>query len=647
MLLKYIRMVNFRQYYGDNTVEFSCDLDKNVTIILGKNTSGKTTMVQAFNWGLYGQAKFKTQMLLNENIANDMKSGDKEKVIVEIGLIHNNIDYKIERIQEYQCVNRGDIRSTSQKKSMSYKKIDGQTKTIDGFEIDNSINKILPEGLSSYFFFDGERINNISKKQDVTASIKGLMGLDVLESARDHLSKCKSVFTKALDLEGNEKAISAQNNIDSQKNKLEKIKDDIDNVSAQIEYYQEVKEQAAIELRENAETSALQSKKENLQRAVIGLEGDYNNSTIDLIGKFNKNAFAYFATPMIRAALDLVRNTSYVSESIKGMHSDSINQLLSRGYCICGTKLETGSEATAHMLKERDMMPPKSIGTYVAEFSESSELYLSNSEDYHNDISQKYKDLRRYKKDISRAKAEYDQLSQSLLDKKDTRVLEENYRTASKLLKTKEDEKSNLEGRKAICENEIRNYQKIFDSLVKSSEKNNFINTCIEYTQNMYDWVNSSYLVKEEDIRSRLEYKINNIFGRMYHGKRMIKIDKNYKVYYSDVNTDESGGLETVKNFAFIAGLVDLARDRIAEKSQDEYDLGTEAYPLVMDAPFSTADEKHVSNISRILPEIAEQVIMVVMEKDWTFAQIEMEERVGKKYIINKETETKSNISEI
>jgi len=647
MLLKYIRLVNFRQYLGDNKIEFSCDVDKNVTIILGKNTSGKTTLVQAFNWGLYGQAKFKTPMLLNENLSNTMTSGEKEKVIVEIGLIHNNIDYKIERIQEYTCVSKGDIRATSQKKTMSYKKDDGQTRTIDGFEIDNSINKILPEGLSSYFFFGGERINNISNKQDVSASIKGLMGLDVLESARDHLSKCKGVFAKALDLEGNEKAIAAQKNIESQKIKLEKIKDDIENVNAQIEYYQEEKEKAAIELRDNAETAALQNKKETLARAIVGIESDLNNGVTDLIGKFNKNAFSYFAKPLIYASQELIKNTNYVSESIKGMHADSINQLLERGYCICGTCLSEDSEAVKNLIRERDLMPPKSIGTYVAEFNETADLYLSNSEDYQNDISQKYKDLRRYKKEFSKATAEYEHLSQSLLDQKDTRILEENYRTASKMLRSKEDEKSALDGRKAICENEIKNYQKVFDSLVKSNEKNNFINSCIEYTQSMYEWINTSYLKKEEDIRSRLEFKINNIFGRMYHGKRMIKIDKSYRVFYSDINTDESGGLETVKNFAFIAGLVDLARDRIAEKSQDEYDLGSEAYPLVMDAPFSTADEKHVSNISRILPEIAEQVIMVVMEKDWTFAQVDMENKVGKKYIINKETETKSNISEL
>ncbi|MPN56730.1 hypothetical protein SDC9_204422 [bioreactor metagenome] len=90
--------------------------------------------------------------------------------------------------------------------------------------------------------------------------------------------------------------------------------------------------------------------------------------------------------------------------------------------------------------------------------------------------------------------------------------------------------------------------------------------------------------------------------------------------------------------------MVDLAREKINAQEKDDYNLEPESYPLVMDAPFSKADEKHVSSISKVLPEIAEQVIMVVMEKDWTFAQTEMEDRVGNKYRLVKGSETLTTI---
>lgn len=41
MLIKQIALKNFRQYKDLQVVEFSCDKEKNVTVILGDNTSGK------------------------------------------------------------------------------------------------------------------------------------------------------------------------------------------------------------------------------------------------------------------------------------------------------------------------------------------------------------------------------------------------------------------------------------------------------------------------------------------------------------------------------------------------------------------------------------------------------------------------------
>lgn len=55
MILQKLEMNNFRQYIGEQTVEFSTDPEKNVTVLIGVNTSGKTTIVRAFEWCLYGK----------------------------------------------------------------------------------------------------------------------------------------------------------------------------------------------------------------------------------------------------------------------------------------------------------------------------------------------------------------------------------------------------------------------------------------------------------------------------------------------------------------------------------------------------------------------------------------------------------------
>ena len=58
MLIKSLKMQNFRQFKEITAVDFSCDPEQNVTIILGDNTFGKTTLLQAFNWCFYEQPRF-------------------------------------------------------------------------------------------------------------------------------------------------------------------------------------------------------------------------------------------------------------------------------------------------------------------------------------------------------------------------------------------------------------------------------------------------------------------------------------------------------------------------------------------------------------------------------------------------------------
>ena len=90
MLIKSITLHNFRQFKGKQKLEFSSDSDKNVTVLLGDNTFGKTTILQSFNWCLYGVADFpkdsNPEFLLNLEVANEL-AGVQQKCEVYVELI--------------------------------------------------------------------------------------------------------------------------------------------------------------------------------------------------------------------------------------------------------------------------------------------------------------------------------------------------------------------------------------------------------------------------------------------------------------------------------------------------------------------------------------------------------------------------------
>lgn len=106
MIIKSITLNNFRQFKGKQKLAFSSDSSKNVTVLLGDNTFGKTTILQAFNWCLYGVADFpkdsSPDFLLNLEVANELAGvQQKSEVYVELILEHKGLEYIILRKQPY------------------------------------------------------------------------------------------------------------------------------------------------------------------------------------------------------------------------------------------------------------------------------------------------------------------------------------------------------------------------------------------------------------------------------------------------------------------------------------------------------------------------------------------------------------------
>jgi len=295
MILKSLKLNNFRQFKGESIIIFSNDPNRNVTIILGDNTHGKTTILQAFNWCFYGKANLDNpNSILNYIVEDSMKDGDSEDVITEIILEHENMEYTITRSQKALKAN-GKIVYARQNLEISFKQEDGQTKPIKMEKCEKVINSIMPEGLSSYFFFDTERVQNISERKDLTDSVKGLLGLTAISNAIKHLGNksAKSTvigkFYAALDLDKNGKAEKVLAIMQDASQRREVISQRLKTLDEEISYYENKVEKLDRILRENATTAELQQEEQELKRDI-----DKENIALDkLHSRFHKE-FNYY-----------------------------------------------------------------------------------------------------------------------------------------------------------------------------------------------------------------------------------------------------------------------------------------------------------------------------------------------------------------
>ena len=187
------------RYKGKNTIEFSCDPQKNVTVVLGDNTVGKTTIAQAFRFGLY-EAIFAERgkrqedyQLLNNDILAMMNADSRASVSVEIVAEDEKQQYDIRREITYLRAYPQMVAKEVYKKvtlEISDKENPENCISVAPEKIEEVINEMFPRNLSHYFLFDGERWHDVTVN-GVRASIKEsvhiLTGLSAYQKAIWHL----------------------------------------------------------------------------------------------------------------------------------------------------------------------------------------------------------------------------------------------------------------------------------------------------------------------------------------------------------------------------------------------------------------------------------------------------------------------------
>ena len=132
--------------------------------------------------------------MLNKKIAENLGPSAETIVSVKLYLIHRKRPYEITREQKYTTNANGELSiPNSSVLSIKYKADNGEQEFVPQNEVELRIKEILPQELSKYFFFDGERINNMSKElshgksEEFADAVKRLLGLSAFSNTLNHL----------------------------------------------------------------------------------------------------------------------------------------------------------------------------------------------------------------------------------------------------------------------------------------------------------------------------------------------------------------------------------------------------------------------------------------------------------------------------
>ena len=174
MIIESVSVENWRGFYGEETIHFSTSKEKNTTIIYAQNGIGKTNLLNAIMWCLYGELtpSFKRPSdILNHTAAREGRKS-----------YHVRVYLQSEDNQLYQVARSGGDLENFKVHIISD---DGNHSPLSGSP-SLFVNSILPKDMAGYFINDGEGDDLTTDKNgmiSISRSIEDILGFRMAKKA--------------------------------------------------------------------------------------------------------------------------------------------------------------------------------------------------------------------------------------------------------------------------------------------------------------------------------------------------------------------------------------------------------------------------------------------------------------------------------
>lgn len=643
MKISSITICNFRQFVGSQKLSFSVDEHENISVVHGENGAGKTSILNAFKWCFYGRTDFDTgeKNILNEHAISTSDDGDVISLRIIVEFEHDGRNYIADRFQEYKkLVNNGVEPVGGNVFELSWIAAGG------GFEKSKNpgtqINQILPEGMHSYFFFNGERIEKLayaSASHEIRDAIRNLMGLEIMERGRAHLSgHVRKHFNKQMSEGASgllKDLIEKEGLLDE---KIEKIKNDITSEDDNIAGFEETIQVVEKRLLSIKDVAALQEERNRLNESLSSNREAFEETTRKIkhvIGTRGFLAFLHDAAPHVSGILEERRQKGELPYAIKRQF---IDDLLDKGNCICGTDLVKGEEPYQNVHRYRDKASPEGIEeAFTRTFGALGQFGWAR-----NDMYQSLLGLLADRKSLDDTREELEGALSEISSKVSDSELEDVTQLEARRRQCEIDRDSAV-GHRGLLRGRLEEARAELEQVQKERKEQEEKSGKVALASKRHTVVEEAARVLEElhdalaeQTKQKLSKRVNETFQNILKKDYRAEIDDDYCLRVikdvpgvgPQIVHEKSTGESQVTSLSFVASIVSLAHE---QSLKDSTFFKGGVFPIIMDSPFGALDPDYRTLIARHIPELAQQIILLVSKSQWDGeVQEECEKRVGK-----------------
>ncbi|MDI6903762.1 MAG: DNA sulfur modification protein DndD [Methanocellales archaeon] len=634
MIINSLRLLNFKNYKGEHFIDFSLHdhsrYKKNIILIGGLNGAGKTTILEAIKLCLYGKKlnghdmkpeKYMKMILSKVNSTAIAESETRCSITVVFQLDEGGQNLDLSVCRDWFFI---DGKLTEEKFTLTS---DGKELEIVPREIwEDYIFSLIPQHVSDFFFFDGERIKEIASgvhsKENLRDTIQSLLGLRKYENLeRDLMALVRTIKRR------NVRDEKVRNCLEDKQRVLSSIEKELRNARRKIQHKKSLISELGQqhtnlekEIRRKAGEFAL--KKNEYQKECMSLEKDV--SQIDKeIGELCEGHLPFIIASGTRNALiSQLRNERKKKEWESAARlleetRDSFIKKLTQSKKISEELTETQKNLIMTELHnifssiQKDMGSISSLQT-IHDLSDSEsieiEMFLSKIS---RDMTKTLKGLLHHRE---RNKTKLKQIT-NRLRKIPEGIIESEISMLTDLrsrITTLEDEILTLSEKRNQIEFRIKRVheeiEKLEEQIVCVEDDERKIEICLQTISAIRGFKSVLISTKIRD----LETKVSEAYRQLANkGDLVAKIEmcpESFNVNLIDFKGNKidkdslSTGEQEIYAISVLWGLAEIVNYKM---------------PMIIDTPLAKLDNKHVNKITRkFFPAASHQVVLLSQDRE-------------------------------
>ena len=616
MEIKSISIRDFLCYYGYNLLEFS----EKANLVIGQNNTGKSKLFDAFNWCLYDRAYHTTSQqwldtgnwkgkLVNQRAAGELEPGTSLEAKVVVVLEDDQwTKYEVERALALYADENGAPRSAASSE-LSVVRTEGKTgntKSYSATEGQQLIERMMPENLSRYFFFQGESISQIMHLGDKSAFYRALSDLSRIElfkmvdrTAHNVANRLRREWEdkQAKDTEHRRRYEELESRLGETEAKAESIRSELDDLRGE----RAVLAGKLEEVNQSLETeTTLRDQLSELRE--LRSQADAARHDISLITE-QQSKLAFYTMPFFGAERlfqkfsALYREAKHERKFPEPLRQGFVQEMLTDEECkVCGRSAPEGSDEYRRIAQHLQEPSDEERNEVLSRLAYSADRFPQAAKREYDEMSELIQKEADAESHLSRLEASIEKLRDSIsgehgagIDELQDRVerMEDERTKWAKLDRQLRDIDAQINGRGAVLaekEEEASKTKEQLDSFVNSSA-DSLERTKYQLGQRVHHITGKLYQAFLEDLVETIQRRAEQAFRSMTELNEAqsgyVKVDYAQQEVY--ITNDRGERQENINQ----ANRVSLQLAFISAMLQVSSEYWEDSFPFVADAPIS------------------------------------------------------------